>query len=489
MRFSSRRQRILGALAVLCGLLLEGKPVACAAADTPRLPNLVMVYADDLGWGDLGCYGSTTNRTPHLDGLAKQGLRCTSFYSAQPVCSASRMALLTGCYANRVGIHGALGPQARQGIHADEMTLAEVSRQKGYATAAIGKWHLGHHREFLPLQHGFDSYFGLPYSNDMWPYHPEAKPGSYPKLPLFRNNEIVDDDVTADDQRQLTRRYTEEAVTFIQSHHERPFCLYLAHSMPHVPLFAGEKFQGTQAGTYADVLSEIDWSVGEILRTLDELKLEQNTLVIFASDNGPWLSYGNHGGSSGPWREGKGTVFEGGVRVPFLARWPGKIPAGAVQNEMAMTLDLLPTWAGVIGAELPAQRIDGRDILPLLLGTPGAKTPHEAYYFYYHVNELQALRSGPWKLHFPHTARSMQGQDPGVDGVPGKYKPLPVPLSLYNLETDPGETQSVVESQPEVLAKLLQLAESAREDLGDSLTQRAGTGRREPGRLPPLPPR
>jgi arylsulfatase A len=277
---------------VLFGLFATLTATA-VAADSPIAagPNIVIIYADDLGYGDLGCYGGRW-KTPHLDQLAADGIRFTDFYVAQPVCSASRTALLTGCYPNRLGIHGALGPNAKHGISTDEMTLGELVKQQGYATAAVGKWHLGHHPQFLPTHHGFDEYFGLPYSNDMWPHHPEVKPGTFPNLPLIEGDKIIDADVTAEDQTTLTARYTQRAVSFIERNKAKPFLLYVAHSMPHVPLFTSESFRGaSKQGVYADVIQEIDWSVGQILATLKQQGLEQNTLVMFASDNGPWLSY------------------------------------------------------------------------------------------------------------------------------------------------------------------------------------------------------
>src|SRR5829696_758904 len=344
MNASLLRAAVLAAVALLPAASLR-------AADTPRLPNVVIVFTDDQGYGDLGCYGAKGFETPNIDRLARDGVRFTDFHVSQPVCSASRCSLLTGCYANRLGIHGALGPNARHGIHANETTVAEVCKSKGYATGMVGKWHLGHHPQFLPTRHGFDSYLGLPYSNDMWPHHPEAKKGTYPPLPLFENEKVVDDDVSREDQAKLTAEYTERAVKFIADNKAKPFFLYVAHSMPHVPLFAGEAFRGkSKQGLYGDVIQEIDWSGGQILKALDDHKLADNTLVIFTCDNGPWLSYGNHAGSSGGFREGKGTVWEGGVRVPFIARWPGKIPADSECRIPAMTIDILPTVAKIIGA-------------------------------------------------------------------------------------------------------------------------------------------
>jgi arylsulfatase A len=450
-----------------------------AAAETP--PNVAIILADDLGYGDLGCFGAKGWTTPNLDRMASEGVKFTSFYVAQPVCSASRAALLTGCYPNRIGIHGALGPATKGGLAAKETTLAEVLKSKGYATAAVGKWHLGHRPPFLPTRHGFDQYFGLPYSNDMWPLHPEAKKGTYPALPLLENEKVIDADVSPTDQETLTRRYTENAVQFIAANKAKPFFLYFAHSFPHVPLYAGEKFKGSsKQGLYGDVIQEIDWSVGEVLKAIKDAGVEKNTLVIFTSDNGPWLSYGNHAGSAGPLREGKGTVWEGGVRTPFVARWPGKIPAGSVQTEPAMTLDLLPTVAKIVGAEPPNLPIDGKYVGTLLRCEAGAKNSDRTYRFYFAKNELQAVRRGKWKLILPHNYRTMNGQPPGKDGVPGKYKKVESGLELYDLESDVGETTNVAESNPEVVKRLMVEVEYARNDLGDSLTGRIGSGVRGP---------
>jgi arylsulfatase A-like enzyme len=411
--------------------------------------------------------------------MAQQGMRFTSFCVAQAVCSASRTALLTGCYPNRVGILGALGPNARHGISDEEMTLAEVVKQRGYATAAFGKWHLGHHPKFLPTRHGFDEYSGLPYSNDMWPRHPTAGK-NFPPLPLIEGDKVIQE---MPDQTQLTTWYTERAVKFIEKNRDRPFLLYVAHSMPHVPLHVSDKFKGkSPRGLYGDVIMEIDWSVGQILQTLNRLGLDERTLVIFTSDNGPWLSYGDHGGSAGPLREGKGTMFEGGVRVPCIMRWPGKIPAGTATNELAATIDVLPTIAKLVGAKLPAGRIiDGKDIWPLMSGQPGAKSPHNAYYYYW-GHDLQAVRSGRWKLHLPHAYSSL-GEPRGGGGKPGPYVQKKIGLTLYDLEADVGEKIDVAGQHPDIVRRLQALAEKARDDLGDSRTKRSGRNVRPAGRL------
>ncbi|MDR3621464.1 MAG: sulfatase [Paludisphaera borealis] len=454
-----------------------------APGEEARPPNLVLIFCDDLGYGDLGSYGARGYETPNLDGMAREGVRFTDFYATSPVCSASRAALLTGCYHERVGIRGALGPRGGTGLSHAETTLAELLKQRGYATGMAGKWHLGSHPSQRPTRHGFDEFLGLPYSADMWPRHPEA-PNAYPPLPLIDGDRIAIADVTPEDQSRFTERFTERAVSFIRRHRDRPFFFYLAPNMPHVPLFAGEKFRGkTERGLYGDVIAEIDWSVGQILRTLKETGLDDRTLVVFTSDNGPWLSYGDHGGSAGPLREGKGTCYEGGVREPMIARWPGRIPPGRVCREPASTIDVLPTIAALAGARLPDRPIDGKDIRPLLFGEPGARSPHDALFFQYLNGQLQAMRSGRWKLLFPHTARTMIGQAAGKGGVPGKYAQLAVGLELYDLESDIGETTNLAERKPEIVRQLEEKAERFREELGDSLQKRAGKAVRPPDRV------
>lgn len=451
-----------------------------------KLPNVVVIFMDDMGYADVGCFGAKDYQTPHIDRLAKEGRKFTNFHVAQPVCSASRAALLTGCYPNRIGIHGALSPRAIHGIHDKEMTLAEVVKQKGYATAAVGKWHLGHLPPFLPTQHGFDEYYGLPYSNDMWPFHPEAKPGTYPKLPMFENEKIVDEEVTPEDQTRLTTDYAARAVDFINRSHDRPFFLYLAHSMTHVPLFVSEKFNGKSGkGLYADVMMEVDWSVGQVMQALEENGVAENTWVIFTSDNGPWLSYGDHAGSAGPLREGKGTVWEGGTRVTSIMRWPGHIPAGTTTDAMVMTIDILPTLAARIGAELPAHPIDGKDVWPLIAGEKDAPSPHEGYAFYYHQNELQAVTTGDgrWKLVFPHRFRTLGDQPKAAGGKPVKYHPQEVKEpELYDLQSDLTEARNVAAQHPDRVARLKAYATSVRAELGDSLQgTKHGSGTREAG--------
>ncbi len=378
--------------------------IAVLVGHTPaRMPNIVIIFTDDQGWGDLSCYGSSDVQTPHIDRLADEGMRFTDFYVSQPVCSASRASLMTGCYANRVGISGALSSDANIGLHPDEHTLAEVVKPLGYATACFGKWHLGHHPRFLPTNQGFDEYFGIPYSNDMWNAHPDW-PKNHPRLFWYENDKPADPIDDLDDQEQITRRLTAKAVEFIHRQGDHPFLLYVPHSMPHVPLGVGPQFrQSTRYGPYADVIREIDWSVGQVRAALEQEHVLDDTIIFFSSDNGPWLNFGDHAGTTGGLREGKGTTFEGGVRVPLVVRYPRLVPAGHTCPEPAMTIDLLPTLVELTGGQPPSRDIDGMSMLPLLRGDPKATSPHDALFFWYHDRELQAMRMGRWKLHFAHT--------------------------------------------------------------------------------------
>jgi arylsulfatase len=444
-----------------------------------KRPNIVLIYCDDLGYGDLGCFGAKGWKTPHIDQLAAEGVKFTDFHVAQAVCSASRAALLTGCYPNRLGITGALGPKNTVGIHEDEVTIAEVCRKAGYATAAYGKWHLGHHRKFLPVHHGFDDYFGYPYSNDMWPSGPVRFVEQYPPLPLIEDDEVI---VTVEDQTYMTKWLTQRSVRFIDEHKERPFFLYLAHPQPHVPLYVSPDRQGSsEQGTYGDVIQEIDWSTGEIMKALERHGLRDNTWVIFTSDNGPWMTYGNHGGGVGPLKGSKGTSWEGGVRVPCVMRWPDKLEAGQTNDTLLMTIDLLPTIATIVGTPLPEHPIDGKDAWSVISGAQNEPV-QEAYFFYYRKNDLEAMRMGKWKLVFPHKWRD-ERSEPGKDGMPGKYLWPATGLELYDLETDIGETRNVLLEHPGVLAKMQSLAKAMRTRLGDDLQNVGGRERRKPGQL------
>lgn len=475
----------------LSAIIVAGRlPLSQPAGAAERPPNVVIIFIDDMGYGDIGPFGAEGYETPNLDRMAQEGRTFTDFYVTQAVCSASRAGLLTGCYNVRVGILGALGPGSPIGINPDEVTIAEICKQQGYATACYGKWHLGHHREFLPLQHGFDDYFGLPYSNDMWPYHPgvahlpmDERLKRWPHLPLIEKNEVINPRVTGADQEQLTTQYTERAVSFIDKHRDQPFFLYVPHSMVHVPLYVSDKFQGkSERGLFGDVMMEVDWSVGQILDALRTNGIADETLVIFTSDNGPWLSYGDHAGTAGPLREGKGTMFDGGCRESTIMWWPGSVPAGTTCAEPAMTIDILPTVAELCGGKLPEHKIDGKSILPLVTGQPGATSPHEAYFMYY-GEELQAVRMGKWKLHFPHNYRTLDGRPGGTGGIPTNYSQAKIELALFDLENDIGETTDVSQQHPEVVERIKQLAAEMRADLGDSRTKQRGSGIRPLGRI------
>lgn len=461
----------------------EGANAATRAASAEPLPNVVVVFADDHGYADWGEAARRQGfRTPNLDRLAAEGVYLDNFYVAQAVCSASRAALLTGSYPNRVGVTSALDHASAVALNPDEVTVPELLKARGYATAIVGKWHLGARPEHLPLRQGFDEFFGLPYSNDMWPHHPST-PTYYPPLPLYEGERVIERNP---DQSQLTARYAGRAVDFIRRNRDRPFFLYLAHSMPHVPLHVSDTFRGrTGRGLYGDVIEELDWSVGQVLDALRDAGIDDRTLVVFASDNGPWRPYGDHAGSAGALRGEKGTAFEGGVRVPFLARWPGRLPAGKVVHAPAMAIDLLPTLARLAGAQPPVDRvIDGRDIWPLLAGSTDA-SPHEALYFYW-GSGLHAVRSGRWKLHLPHPYRHTVSV--GHGGKPGPTEEREIGLSLYDLDADPGERHNLADRHPDVVARLQRVTEQARAELGDSLTGREGRDLRPPAKVnPPAP--
>ena len=449
-----------------------------------RPPNVVIIFVDDMGYADIGPFGAKV-ATPNLDRMAREGRRFTNFHVSSAVCSASRAALLTGCYHSRVGIHGALGPGSKTGLAPSETTLAELVKQKGYTTGMAGKWHLGDAKRWLPTAQGFDEWLGLPYSNDMWPLHP-GSPKGYPDLPMFDGDRIVEPAMTHADQEQLTTRYTERAVSFIERNKDRPFFFYLAHNMPHVPLHVSTKFAGRSgAGLYGDVVQEIDWSVGQVLDALRRTGIDKDTWVVFTSDNGPWLSYGDHAGRAGPLREGKGTSWEGGTRVPCLMRWPGKIPAGSDCASMMMTTDLFPTLAARIGAKLPVVKIDGTDIWRDISGKPSkARSAPRNYAWYYADNELQGVTDGRWKLMLSHGYRTLGDQPKATGGIPARYRQVKLERpQLFDLASDIGEQTDVAAAHPDVVVRLMKFAGSMRADLGDSLTGTKPTGARGPGRL------
>ena len=439
-------------------------------------PNIVVIFADDMGYGDLGTYGHPTIRTPNLDQMAAEGMKFTQFYAAASVCTPSRAGLLTGRLPVRSGMASdkvrVLFPDSVNGLPAEEITIAEALKEKGYATAAIGKWHLGHHARFLPLNNGFDSYFGIPYSNDMdrvvggefrdpfW--EPKVE---FWNVPLMRDNEIIERPAN---QHTITRRYTEEAVKFIRDHDDSPFFLYLAHSLPHVPLFRGEAFAGvSQRGLYGDVIEEIDWSAGRIIDTLRETGLADNTLVFFTSDNGPWLVFDTHGGSAGLLREGKGTTWEGGMREPAIAWWPGTIAAGSNETAVTSTLDLFPTALAMAGVELPSDRIiDGRNMLPMLKGE-SSEAIRDVFIFY-RGSTIYAARKGSWKAHFiTESAYTSDNQYTEHD-----------PVLLFNLDEDPSEKYNVAEHHPEIIDEIEAAVAEHRANLvayPDQLAERTGS--------------
>ena len=437
-------------------------------------------------------FGSINYETPHINKLAKEGMLFTNFYSVQAVCSASRAALLTGSYPNRIGISGALMPYSTTGLNENEITIAELLKEKGYATSIFGKWHLGFQEKFLPLNHGFDTFLGIPYSNDMWPVDFDGnqisdssdwRKKSYPQLPLIENFNKIDEIRTLEDQARLTTLFTERSVEFINNNKDNPFFLYLPHPMPHVPIAVSNKFKGkSPQGLYGDLMMEIDWSVGEIVKALKQNNLEENTLVIFTSDNGPWLNFGNHAGSTGGLREGKGTSFEGGQRVPTIMKWPKVISAGSISNNIAATIDVFPTIANIVSSELPKHKIDGVDISSILEGRRDSN-PRDHLYYYYGKNNLEAVRKDNWKLVFPHESRSYKNVLPKNDGHPGPYSKFTAEYALYNLRRDPGEEYNVKELYPEIVKELEDLAEIARNDLGDDLNNRIGNNIRKSGTI------
>ncbi len=457
---------------------------ACKHKDETKVkkPNVIIIMTDDQGYQDVACYGSPDIKTPNLDQMAKEGLRLTNFYAAQAVCSASRAGILTGCYPNRLGIHGAFMPKSKKGLNLDELTIAEMLKTKNYATAIFGKWHLGDHPDFLPLQQGFDEFFGIPYSNDMWPYHPQQGPiFNFDILPLIKDNSVVD---TLTDQSMLTTQITEHSVDFINRNKENPFFLYVAHPQPHVPLFVSDKFKGkSERGLYGDVIMEIDWSVGQILKALKVNGIDENTLVVFTSDNGPWLNYGEHAGSALPLREGKGTAWEGGQREPCIMRFPNSFKAGIEIKTPLMNIDLLPTIAHLTKTALPERIIDGKNAWSVLVGDT-TKCPQEAYFYYYKVNELHAIRYQQWKMYFPHKYRTLNGRKGGKGGLPVKYDHIDLnEIELYDLENDIAETKNIADDHPDLIIKMKKLANEMRERLGDSLRDQKGSETRSIGMI------
>ena len=423
---------------------------ATAASDSPnkQRPNIVILLADDQGYGDMRCYGNEKVQTPHLDQLAAEGTRFTNFYAGAAASTPSRAALLTGRYAERTGVPGVVDDKSENGLKRSEITLAEYLKQNDYATALVGKWHLGYQPEYLPQRHGFTEFYGIPYSNDMWPYHPEPE-HAYPALPLYDNDRIIEYNPPVN---QMTTRLTERAVHFINEHKQEPFFLYLPYTQPHVPLGVSSKFKGKSGqGLYTDVLMEIDWSVGEIMKTLKANGLDNNAIVIFTSDNGPWLSYGNHGGSNGGLREGKGTTFDGGQRVTFVIRMPEVIPAGKVNDQFLSALDHTPTLVNLTNSQMPRMnKFDGQDVWDIL---SGKKNEHQPFYFVYN-GVVEALRDGKWKCVAPHTYRIVKTA--GKDGLPGEQiaEGGNTALALFDMEADPKESNDLAAAHPEITTQM-----------------------------------
>ncbi|MFW6162630.1 MAG: sulfatase [Planctomycetota bacterium] len=450
------RRRFLGTAAALVPAAAASRGLAAAP---PERPNFIVIYADDQGYGDLSCYGAKKLKTVNLDGMAAQGMRFTDFYVTAPVCTPTRSSLMTGCYPRRVGMHQhVLFPNSKKGLNPSEITIAEILKAQGYATACVGKWHLGYQKPFLPTRQGFDTYYGIPFSNDMWlppgmSYAEDAKlPDDFSdevrrkgerkrnQVPLMRDEQVIEYPAN---QATLTERYTDEAIQFITANKDRPFFLYLPHTMPHYPLHVSERFKGkSAAGKFGDVIECIDWSVGRILATLEKLGLDEKTLVVYTSDNGPAA------GSAGPLRGKKGSTWEGGMREPCIARWPGQIPAGSTCSEVATIMDLLPTLGRLAGTKPPGDRvIDGKDIWPLLAGKPDAESPHDAFFYHTARGRLAAVRSGRWKLHLVPPRRRRRKKDQPKDAGP----------LLFDLSTDIGESNNVADQHPDVVARLTAL--------------------------------
>ena len=438
-------------------LLLHSSVLAGDRSDVDR-PNFVLIVCDNLGYGDIGCYGSKLHRTPHIDRMAVEGMRFTDYYVTSGVCTPARASIMTGCYPRRVNLHvgeddrPVLPAVSSKGLHPDEITIAEVLKSRGYATAIIGKWHLGDQLPFLPTRQGFDYWLGIPYSDDMTA-HPRRP--HWPPLPLMENEKVIE---APPDRNLLTKRYTDKVIEFVTEHKDEPFFVYMPQAMPGSTRtsFASERFRGKSANsTYGDAVEELDWSTGQILAALRELNIHERTLVIWTSDNGAYKPMVR--GSNAPLAGWLGSTLEGAMRVPCVMWWPGKIPAGKECSELITSMDFLPTFACLAGAQTPSDRIiDGNDIWPLMSGGAGARSPYEAFYYYCKA-QLQAVRSGNWKLHLPLDAK--------LHDYRGQIHKSPA--LLYDLESDIGETTNVAEDHPEVVQRLVALAERAREDLGD----------------------
>ena len=456
-----------------------------------KRPNIILINMDDMGYGDLTVTGAQGYSTPNIDRLSFEGVRFTQFYSPSSVSSASRAGLMTGCYPNRISIYGAIKPETGIGVHPDEIFISQIVKKVGYRTAIVGKWHLGSEFEYLPLQRGFDEYFGLPYSNDMWPYGYFVRPGEVPtervmkrpELPLYNGNEIEKYIKTMDDQNSLTELYTKYAVDFIHRQRKKPFFLYFAHTMVHVPLPVSDKFRGkSEQGLFGDAMMEVDWSVGEVLKAVREAGLEENTLVIFTSDNGAWINFGMRAGSTGGLRDAKHVTYEGGQRVPCIMKWPAQIPAGWICNQLTSGIDILPTITAIVDGQLPERKIDGVNILPLMQGDKSFK-PHDYFYYYDQKNQLDAVRDERFKLVEPHLYITYDGTLPHDDGTPGPRTKAYTDWALYDLRRDPGERYDVKSLYPKEVERLKQALEVMRKQCGDSNMHRKGKEVRPAGKI------
>jgi len=448
---------------------------------TQTAPNILLIVTDDQGYGDLSSFGATDIATPNIDALATEGAKYTRFYVPQSQCTPSRAGILTGCYPNRVGVDWVFLPHSTTGLNPEEETIADILKTVGYATAYFGKWHLGHHPEFLPTNQGFDTYFGIPYSNDMWPLNPR-KDYTFPPLPLIENS-ITIDTVDEDLQKRMTPLLTQKTIDFIQQNKDHPFFAVLSHPMPHVPLYVSDRFNGkSKRGLYGDVMMELDWSTGAIMETLKKLEIDKNTMVLFLSDNGPWIAYGDHGGSTGGLKEGKETSFEGGIRSPLLIRYPNKIQAGQTISTPINGIDFLPTFAQLANAPLPSKKIDGKNILPQLLGQ-SKEMAHDAYYFYMNKNQLEAVMTDQWKLVLPHAFNSLNGKPGGIDGSLAVYEKISTELALFDLKKDTAEANNVANKHPEIVQLLETKADSIRLILGDKVLGLLGSEVRPLGQV------
>ena len=445
-----------------------------------KTPNIIFILTDDQGYNDLSCYGAKDIYSPNIDSLAANGAIFSSYYATNPVCSASRASIMTGCYADRIGVFNAYMPENKFGLNPNETTIAEMLKKQNYKTGIFGKWHLGDAPEFLPRKQGFDEFYGILYSNDMWPYHPQQGPVfNFSDIFLYENETKLK---VLKDQTFLTQALTERSIAFIEKNKKNPFFLFLSHPQPHVPLFVSEKFKGTSnRKLYGDVIQEIDNSVGQIIKALKERDLEENTIIIFTSDNGPWLSYGTHSGSAGIYKEGKGTSWEGGHRVPGIVYYPNEIKKNTKIEAPAMGIDWLPTIADFTKSALPDKKIDGLSLVPLLKGET-EKSPHQNFFFYYNRNELHAIRHLDFRLYFPHKYRSLNGRMGRDDGLPINYEQNEINSNeLYNLKEDPSETNEISNSNQKIVNKILKIGDSIRNILGDSLKDIKGSEVREIG--------